>query len=89
MIVRLLKTHPLPEAREAFRRHGRMFEPGELGSVVKEVGLRKHDGVVAVSRINNKRHLLRRGSDLDVGAFRCGYLYGINHPLLGENTAER
>ncbi len=37
----------------------------------------------------NKRHILRKGSQLDVGSFRCGYLYGINHPMLQENTSER
>ncbi len=85
---RKIRNHPLPEAREAFRQHGHQFKQHQFYVVSKQVAQREHQGVIGITT-NYQKHLLRIGAHLDVGTFRCGYLYGTNHPMLGGKSAER
>ena len=85
----LLQTHPNSDTREAFRRLGHQYQPNQFHTVAREIGSGEQKGVLGMVANMNKRHILRKGSQLDVGSFRCGYLYGINHPMLQENTSER
>ncbi len=56
-----------------------------------QIGLRKQHGAVEMTGrvFNGQGHLLRTGPGLSAGTFKCGFLYGANHPHLRGEATER